>query len=99
MATITANGLTSVLLLCKHRGTRQLDVHSLCHYAIFIELLAASVHLNINIIGIQSQSIHHKISLYADDFLLYLWDPTASQPATINLQTSSPPYQTTLLTS
>lgn len=84
MATITTNGLISQRFTL-HRGTRQGCPLSPSLFAIFIEPLAAAIRQTINITGIQTENTHHKISLYADDILLYLQNPSSSLPDTIRL--------------
>ena len=56
------------------RGSRQGCALSPLLFCLFIEPLAASIRQCNKISGIQSKSYHHKISLYADDVLLYITD-------------------------
>ena len=68
-----------------HRGTRQGCPLSPSLFTIFIEPLAAAIRQNNNIIGIETRTSHHKISLYADDILLYQKFQSRSLKETINL--------------
>lgn len=43
-------------------------------FVIFIEPLAATTRQNVDIQGAQTENADHKISLYADDVLLFLWN-------------------------
>ena len=83
-ATVTTNGITSQSFTL-HRGTRQGCPLSPSLFAIFIEPLAAAIRYNNNIKGIHTANHQHKISLYADDILLYLQDPLPSLKETFNL--------------
>uniref|UniRef100_A0A3B4UH58 Reverse transcriptase domain-containing protein n=1 Tax=Seriola dumerili TaxID=41447 RepID=A0A3B4UH58_SERDU len=51
----------------------------------FIEPPAASIRQCDHITGIQSKSLQYKISLYADDILLYITNPSFSLPSVHNL--------------
>lgn len=83
-ATVITNGLTSHIFTLQ-RGTRQGCPLSPSLFTIFIEPLAAAIRQNSYIKGIQTLNMHHKISLYADDILLYLQDPPSSLQETIKL--------------
>ena len=52
---------------------------------LFIEPQAAAIWQNSNIQGIQSFSSEDKVSLYADDLLLYLQSPRSSLQETFNV--------------
>ncbi len=83
-ASVITNGIISrpFQLL---RGTRQGCPLSPLLFALFIEPLAASIRQSNHITGIQSKSHHHKISLYADDILLYITNPSLLLPSVHNL--------------
>lgn len=76
-ATIMTNNLISQNFTL-HRGTRQGCPLSPSLFAIFIEPLAAAICQNNNITGIRTNKVTHKISLYADDVLLFLQNPNKS---------------------
>lgn len=66
------------------RGVRQGDCLSPLLFAINIEPLAASIRLNNEIKGIVDKNKkEHKISLFADDILVYISDPATSVPSLI----------------
>lgn len=76
---------TDLTKLHLHRGTRQGCALSPLLLTIFIEPLAAAIHQNTLIKGIRTENVHHKISLYADDILLFLQDPLISLQETIKV--------------
>jgi len=67
------------------RGTRQGCPLSPILFDMAIEPLAIALRDNTGIVGIRRGGIEHKVSLYADDLLLYVSDPTKSLPAALSL--------------
>lgn len=66
------------------RGTRQGCCLSPILFAISIEPLAELIRSDPSILGISDKFKTHKLSLYADDVILYLRDPMTSVPALLN---------------
>ncbi len=62
------------------RGCRQGCPSSHLLFAVAIEPLAIAIHSNLSIAGIKFGMSEHKLSLYADDLLLYVTDPHTSVP-------------------
>lgn len=68
-----------------HRGTRQGCPLSPLLFALSIEPLAIKLRTDNNIRGVCRAGEVHKLSLYADDLLLYLSDPLNSLPHAITI--------------
>ncbi|KAJ0032063.1 hypothetical protein NQD34_002144 [Periophthalmus magnuspinnatus] len=83
-ATVTTNGITSPSFTL-HRGTRQGCPLSPGCSPLLIEPLAVAICQNNSIQGIYVSDTHHKISLYADDILLYLQKPQQSLHETFKI--------------
>lgn len=77
----TNNNLSSFFPL--HCGTRQGCPLSPLLFAIAIEPLAIALRNETTIKGIQRKGCENKVSLYADDMLLYLSHPLTSLPNTL----------------
>ncbi len=71
IACVRTNAQTSSSFYLK-RGTRQGCPLSPSLFAIFIEPLAAAIRQATVIKGIKCKNVEHKVSLYADDVLLFL---------------------------
>ena len=68
---------------CLHRSTRQGCPLSPLLFAIAIEPLAVFLRSNQEITGVFRSGIEHKVSLYADDLLLYVSNLSTSIPAAL----------------
>lgn len=68
-----------------YRGTRQGCPLSPLLFALAIEPLAVMIRGSREIQGIQRGKLDHKVSLYADDLLLYVSDPLKSLPAILQI--------------
>lgn len=73
---------------CLHRSTRQGCPLSPLLFAIAIEPLAVLLRSNQDIAGISRSGIVHKVSLYADDLLLYVSNISTSIPAALQSLTT-----------
>ena len=83
-AAILANGLRSDGFPV-HRGTRQGCPLSPLLFAMVIEPLAEAIRTIPSIQGLQIDNVHHKISLYADDVLIYISSPETSIPVLLDV--------------
>lgn len=87
MALVQTNNVYSVYFPL-HRSTRQGCPLSPLLLAVAIEPLAIALGSDPSIIGIIRNRIEHRVSLYADDLLLYLSNLLASVPAALDIVTS-----------
>lgn len=62
-------------------GTCQGCALSLLLLVILIEHLACAIHQNASIQGVRTPSDHHKLSLYAEDLLIYAQQPHTTLPS------------------
>ncbi len=86
MASVITNGQRSEFFSL-NRGTRQGCSLSPLLFAIAIEPLAAALRQSVEFLGIERGGISHKISLYADDIILYVADPVNSIPVILRILT------------
>ena len=75
-----------------HRGTHQGCPLSPLLFALAIEPLSIALKTSLNISGILRWGIEHKVSLYADDLLVYISDPVKSAPALIQILRQFGPF-------
>ncbi len=85
-AAVVTNGLRSDSFIT-YRGTRQGCPLSPLLFAMALEPLAEAVRSSTSIQGLAIGTTQHKISLYADDVLLFLSSPESSIPPLINIIT------------
>ena len=86
MAAVITNGYRSDNFPL-YRSTRQGCPLSPALFALAIEPLAEAIRQDSDIIGINVGEIQHKISLYADDVLLYVLEPETSVPRLVDIIT------------
>uniref|UniRef100_A0A803K361 Reverse transcriptase domain-containing protein n=1 Tax=Xenopus tropicalis TaxID=8364 RepID=A0A803K361_XENTR len=86
-AKIMVAGMLSTVIYLK-RGTRQGCPLSPLLFSLAIEPLAIQIRESKEIIGLQLGDLEEKVSLYADDMLLYLADPKNSLQALIRVLTN-----------
>lgn len=77
---VAANGESSEAFEIRN-GTRQGCPLSPLLFVLTVEHLAQAIHSNNAIHGIPTPSGHRKLSLYAEDLLLYVTQPNISIPA------------------
>lgn len=83
-ASVLTNKLSSHLFSLS-RGTRQGCPLSPLLFALAIEPLSIKFRTAPDILGIQRLDTEHRVSLYADDLLLYISDPVSCVPNIINI--------------
>lgn len=84
LASVKTNGINSEYFSL-YRGTRQGCPLSPLLFAIAMEPLAIAFRSNQNIFGISRADKEQRISLYADDVVLYISDPEASLPNVLEI--------------
>ena len=75
-----------------HRGTHQGCPLSQLLFALAIEPLSIALKTSPNISGILRWGTEHKVSLYADDLLVYISDPAKSAQALIEILRQFGPF-------
>lgn len=84
LVSVKTNGISSEYFSL-HHGTRQGCPLSPLLFAIAIEPLAISFRTNCNITGIHRAGKEQKISLYADDVVLYISNPETCLPHVLSI--------------
>lgn len=84
MASVQTNKIRSEYFRLTH-STRQGCSLSLLLFALAIEPLAASLRASKEYSGIHRGGKEHKVSLFANDLLIYISDPSKSVPAIISI--------------
>lgn len=84
MAAVLTNGLRSTIFVVQ-RGTRQGCPLSPLLFAVAIEPLAEAIRRDPFMAGLDVGEKSHKISLYADDVLLFMLNPSVSVPCLIQI--------------
>lgn len=79
-ASVLVNGTSSEPFDISN-GTHQVSPLSPLLFVIVIEHLVCAIRQNASIQGIPTPSFHHKLSLYADDLLVYIQQPHTSLPS------------------
>lgn len=83
-ATVQTNGITSQPFALGRRTHQHCPLSPIL-FDFAIEPLAIALRDSIDIVGIYRGGMEHKVSLYADDLLLYVSDPTNSLSAALSL--------------
>lgn len=84
VARIRSGGLLSTPFAL-HRGTRQGCPLSPLLFALAVEPLACRIRLSPDIVGFRVGDLEERVSLYADDILIYLGDVLASLAPVMNI--------------
>lgn len=84
VARIRSGGLLSTSFAL-HRGTRQGCPLSPLPFALAVEPLACRIRLSPDIVGFRVGDLEERVSLYADDILIYLGDVLASLAPVMNI--------------
>lgn len=83
-ASVITNKITSKVFPLS-RGTRQGCPLSPLLFALAIEPLSIKLQTSTSISGIKRNNIEHRLSLYADDLLLYISDPMTCVPIVLDI--------------